>query len=1814
MRRVPITFLALLCAVAGAQDQPIQGWTYTTSAPPLSAEWADTTPSKLSDGDLSPSRSVILGGGTIVLDLALPGVQQVTAIRVHTHRHNMNYKLEKLIVSSKRFGRWEEIGEAQGFWADTQERAFTLTVEGLNETTDSLRLTFVTASIVSLQEIGILGEAVAGASQRAFSVPDAPGQGLSYRELDADGDGKPDLVLENGLVRMVLLPSHGGVCASLLLKGSKLDLTAPPEAGMGVLRDQLWEPDYSFADRFYASEHGGDAREQWVDLHASGVGGMLGFTTVRKRLHLTADSPVIRVEWELSNDPSSQTEYVYGPWFHNFTGVEGTTNTYFFPTEEGVREFLLPRRGEAKPALEEWFKDPSRGWTGVVSDAGVGLAVTMEYKRLNCFYHWAGTTSTTATHEWRLNKFAVPSGESLKTELQLTPFAGLSRVDGAVPGAVGEIATEGLVGKLFLAAGEPPGEAVFEYREWPDGEWQTAVRRATDEPATGALGAVTELPLGRTLPAGGYELRLRLVRGEQNTVVAERPYTVGEIHLAYHMTPPEPRIGLTEKAAAKAGHDLERTIESPHFPWANPYSRGPLKALVLMDDRNCREVIELAERTDIDFTYVKFYTTLDREWKYHGDLSIQTLEQAQERLGAALDTRFDVIVVSGLKWDHHFTAEIRRKLTEQVTAGAGLIYIEPEGFSEEDMAAWPMMGVARAKPMGEFQAWESPADHSITAALPWDIMPRTRRMKYDPQPTGEILASFADGQPLIVAGQVGEGRVLAFTYDTLTHDYAYRGYSALTPILSYRGAFLLDEYKAMTYPYWELWYALLARCVTWAANRPSGWEVRELQPVLDLRLDAGGKPPADRRLQCVLQSDLKQTPGAVRWRVVDKYGDERLDVTEKANLAPGARLEHTLPALLPGRSLAFVKVLDAAGGSLAWGATYIDATGPATLKSVELESDILLPESPDPSTPPGDAAWRQWSTAQPLRLTVHPDVVQPQAADTALRVDLLDTHGRMIASQTRPAAAGEDAARFEFPLRDLVNQGLKAVVELCAGDVVLDRAECRAIAPRPGIWDRFTFTSWGGQYLWRSEYLFDLVSRRVESLGLDYTFNGISEFASGTVWRDYWHNVGLSELGLLSYMGRDVPDFEDTHFAEKSKAWAETGDRQALIRQPCLNDPGWRGKVKEAIQGRVRERQKFGGCYDYCMGDEMSLTSYTAYHDFCWSEHCLARFRQWLQAKYGSLERLNVEWGTAYAAWGDVLPLTLKDAKAAANPAPWADHRTFMDDTLADFFAFVQHAIEEVHPGAKAGLSGTQSPEAGNGMDWWKLSQAFTYYHSYNTSWSNEMRRSFHADTGVEQSPYYLGYWQAGRKVEYNGFWCLLHDTKGISAWYTPLFFYGDLADSECGASTRDYVREMKDGIWDVIRAAKRQHDGIALLYSQESVHTAALMDKGEALNASRDSWVKIIEDLGLQYEFIRPEQIDQGVLKPGGAFRVCILPMAMAVSPSNAKALSVFVEGGGTVIADAYCGVTDDLCCKPGPPELLKLFGMRRDLAGIPGAEVGIVTSQGIGGVPAQSEVRLSVAETDLTADTATPLATSAKPTGIPALLRNDVGRGHAFYLNLDLTQFEQERRFHSPTEVHVRQIVADALKAAGVERPVVVTFESGRAPHVEVVRYRDGDLEYVGLLRGYSAEAAETSLVSLPRKALVYDVRQGKKLGELDSLRVPLEPGEARVYCLAPGPLPAPQLSADADVAAGAQLAVKASVPASAGGAARVLCLRVTDPQSKLVEDYSRNLILRGETATLRVPFALSDPPGEWRLTLTDRVSGESAQRTVRVVPATR
>ena len=343
--------------------------------------------------------------------------------------------------------------------------------------------------------------------------------------------------------------------------------------------------------------------------------------------------------------------------------------------------------------------------------------------------------------------------------------------------------------------------------------------------------------------------------------------------------------------------------------------------------------------------------------------------------------------------------------------------------------------------------------------------------------------------------------------------------------------------------------------------------------------------------------------------------------------------------------------------------------------------------------------------------------------------------------------------------------------------------------------------SWSALYNWRSAYLFRHILERDRELGLDVATTGSTEDSGGVSWLTTWYGMQQCSLGLLDW---GPPAFRDKGFQDKAKEYAKTHDKKNLVREPCLNDPAYREIVRKAALETAERAYRLGGAFDFCMGDEMSLTSYTAYHDYCFGPHCLAKFREWLKEKYGSLDALNAEWETKFADWKDVTPMTAAETQGRKNCAPWADHRTFMEDTLADFYSMIAAALRTVDPEAKVGLSGTQAPEAGNGQDWWKLCRAFNYYHSYNTEYSEEMRRSFKQSTGVMSSPYYAGYWGAGRRLEHNLWYCLLHDCQSISSWTTNLFFYPDLTFSESGRDTRDGMNELKAGIWDAVRAGRR--------------------------------------------------------------------------------------------------------------------------------------------------------------------------------------------------------------------------------------------------------------------------------------------------------------------------------------------------------------------------------------------------------------------------
>ena len=92
---------------------------------------------------------------------------------------------------------------------------------------------------------------------------------------------------------------------------------------------------------------------------------------------------------------------------------------------------------------------------------------------------------------------------------------------------------------------------------------------------------------------------------------------------------------------------------------------------------------------------------------------------------------------------------------------------------------------------------------------------------------------------------------------------------------------------------------------------------------------------------------------------------------------------------------------------------------------------------------------------------------------------------------------------------------------------------------------------------------------------------------------------------------------------------------------------------------------------------------------------------------------------------------------------------------------------------------------------------------------------------------------------------------------------------------------------------------------------------------ANRDGWVRALNDLGLQFDFVSYDQVEKGQLSKG-KYKVFILPFSMALSPREVEAITEFAQQGGIVIADAAAGMMDDHCAWQPDGLLNDFFGIK--------------------------------------------------------------------------------------------------------------------------------------------------------------------------------------------------------------------------------------------------------------------------------------------------
>ncbi len=1028
----------------------------------------------------------------------------------------------------------------------------------------------------------------------------------------------------------------------------------------------------------------------------------------------------------------------------------------------------------------------------------------------------------------------------------------------------------------------------------------------------------------------------------------------------------------------------------------------------------------------------------------------------------------------------------------------------------------------------------------------------------------------------------GQGRVIG----TSCNDH-HRRYSALIPIY-YAG----DE---------EFHFALLTRMVLWAAKKEPDVSVVALA-------DGDGIPAmhADRPADIMITSK-REAPFNARLDVVvrdtsaawDMFENKRLGTveigratypeltrsTQRVTLAPGVnKVSVKLPGLPRGYYSVDAQLYDEQNRAIEWDSAFVRVISNPTIRGMALDKD----------------SYENGNTA------VCTATVDGETQNARIDWELRDLFSRLLARGSVPLEANAKSARVEAPVANALTRVLELTLKTVRGNDVVQTVRKPLMVALHRNRD-FSYLLYGG-IPWLDAEL------------------GMTGVISGA-WPGNEARMEASDIDMFFWC--DVPGF-NSH-----------APRQVKVRQPCLTDPATRAKAEEyfaQIGPLCRQEEPFG----IIATDEWEYMSYLwakePGEDLCHSPTCLAGFREFLKRDYAIIEALNREWETTYKAWSEVEPILAKDAAARTNKSPLVDAWRFNEWKLADYLTFCEQSARKQFPGARVGMSGTRSANGYTAYDYWRLMNASHMIANYGGVMP---RQSQSFQTPQDFVTMWRGYTSNFREPAGELVWEALasdFDAYANYAYYADFGpFMPDYTEAPGARDMARVYRETQRGLSTLLKGAKRLSDPIAIHYSQVSAHVATLglvpkLDLN-LFEANQTGLTSLLTDCGYEFRYVSYEEIEKGVLQKEG-FHLLILPMSTAISDKEAEQIRAFVAAGGTVMGDAWTGLFDGHGKPRGKGVLDDLFGIARDK---PASDLSLLpitlpervklTGRTFGeqqAIHAESGIVIAGGE-----------ALAHFGPDKPALIRKADGKGQALFTNLLFTDYDIFRaggangevgtvtRAKGERRINSQSLYQGILSLAGLKPVIVIenaTPPNQRQVNAEVIRYSDGEGEYVMLWTGLSQaldskeRASNEVTVHLPATGHVYDVRQGKYAGRTDAIKMTLTEGEPAILALLPDKVEKIAAAFDkTTVKPGTVLLLSMSNATPAAKAQRrVYHVEVMDPKGALVLVHTMNVNAPKGSATVAVPLALDAAAGEWKCAVTDAASGVKAETRFVVQPA--
>ena len=714
-----------------------------------------------------------------------------------------------------------------------------------------------------------------------------------------------------------------------------------------------------------------------------------------------------------------------------------------------------------------------------------------------------------------------------------------------------------------------------------------------------------------------------------------------------------------------------------------------------------------------------------------------------------------------------------------------------------------------------------------------------------------------------------------------------------------------------------------------------------------------------------------------------------------------------------------------------------------------------------------------------------------------------------------------------------------------------------------------------GNLLWNSgdnlpEYIYPEYWKKFREFGFTFLYNASSVDASYAKLLRYSPlECGLNWLSNGPF-----------HTNEGIDQWAKTHNKKHLARKNCPSNPQRFNRKECGISG-IRLMEDFTTRKIFQLGDEMSISYYNSPFDNCICTYCMKQFRAWLKERHGSLDKLNSCWKTKFEKWDDVMPMTRIEVLSHPVPAPWVEHRLFMDKVFLDAMLQCKANIQAVYPGAFVGPTGVNHPPHVYGGNWnFRNMSQLDCVSIYGPV---RLTASFNRNKRLIMS--YFGYSNNEAGTWYDVWESLFQGARSTNNWYGHVFVLPNMELAEIRNFYKDLMWLLRSGPGDLLYHSQKITDQVGILHSQNSLISNFLKTRKTDYWQKEKSFAQAMEDLGLPYRFIAPDELDKVNMK------AIILPEASALSDKEIDILCKFVLNGGILIADYEAGTQTELCESRAERKLDRLFGIKtgrfrlvtpdqiKNTAGIEMEKVG-------------SGVSLNGGKADC--------IVKAGSKNVPVLIRKKTGKGMTFLLNFSHKYSEQRGL---PEGQAFLKMLSSLLPFS---KPAFLQTEKNPVMHNI---YRNGNTIYAALLpappSGWKNMSLEqlrkrtfTGILTFENKGYLYEAIEGKYIGSGSRFNITMSAGIPKLFAFFPYQ-PVFHMTSPGKAKQGEIVKLNMSVQ---NGKHHVFILRVIDPSGKEMYQLRKVKETLNGTAEFEIPFALNDPAGTWKIIGKDGATGQT------------